>query len=324
MHIKPFYVDNTTAGTPYEDAAASDLRSLIVEIAMEYSTIAMPISWLCLLYQLQPSSKLAMHLNEVKEETALCGIKEEVQMCLWVFHCLSVLLFFHNTENLKQYVFVDFDRFFQGIGKIYLVSSIAAYEKESKHLQQTGIVTDRLQSMLFEGEFIKGWSLRVLGSLGLCGSVKRGSNTAIIPNHIFVNSFSLPILPSMIEDTATSPPLKEFKTLPDSKLLSPLFFVFSPNKSIQYGLMQYTPPGFFTHLISRLTENYLFDIFINARDQSTTPSYNSQFKFSFEKLEINNVIIREHGDCIQVTVEQLVPENSSAECQPPEKFVLLL
>ena len=72
---------------------------------------------------------------------------------------------------------------------------------------------------------------------------------------------------------------------------------------------------FFTHLISRLTENYHFNILIDARDQSTTPLYKNHFKFSFEKLD---VISREH-DCIQVTVEQLVPENSSAECQPPEE-----
>ncbi|XP_065911500.1 uncharacterized protein [Dysidea avara] len=323
LHIEPFYVDNTTAGTPYEDAAASDLRSLVVKIAMEYSILAMPLSWLCLLYSLQYSSKtphFAKHLTEVKDIAISCGVKrEELGMCLQVLHRLSMLLYFHKIEDLKNYVFTDLNCFFQELGKIFTVSCKSLYENEWKHLQRTGIVTNRLQSLLFEGEFIKGWSLRVFKFLGLAGTVEKDTKTAIIPGPFFENSFSLPIFPSMIDATANSLPLKEFITFPDGKSLSPLFFVFSPDEAIQYGLMQYTPPGFFTQLISKLTEGCLFGIVLDAMDEPKTPSYSNQFTFRFGKLEIDNVTIREHSDCIQVTVERRAAENLP-EFQPPEEI----
>ena len=323
LHIEPFYVDNTTAGTPYEDAAASDLRSLIVKIAMEYSTLAMPISWLCLQYCLQYCSKtphFAKHLTEVKELAILCGVKrEELGMCLQVFHRLSMLFYFYKIEDLKNYVFTDLNCFFQNLGKIFTVSCKSLHESEWKHLQRTGIVTNRLQSLLFEGEFIKGWSLRVFKFLGLAGTVEKDTKTAIIPRPFFEESFSLPIFPSMINDAANSPPLKEFITFPDGKLLSPLFFVFSPNECIHFGLMQYTPPGFFTQLISQLTERCLFGIVLDAMDDPRTPSFSNQFTFRFGKLEIDNVTIREHSDCIQVTVERRATENLP-EFQPPEEI----
>ncbi|XP_065910127.1 uncharacterized protein [Dysidea avara] len=323
LHIEPFYVDNTTAGTPYEDAAASDLRSLVVKIAMKYSILAMPLSWLCLLYSLQYSSKtphFAKHLTEVQDIAISCGVKrEELGMCLQVLHRLSMLLYFHKIEDLKNYVFTDLNCFFQELGKIFTVSCKSLYENEWKHLQRTGIVTNRLQSLLFEGEFIKGWSLRVFKFLGLAGTVERDTKTAIIPGPFFENSFSLPIFPSMIDATANSLPLKEFITFPDGKSLSPLFFVFSPDEAIQYGLMQYTPPGFFTQLISKLTEGCLFGIVLDAMDEPKTPSYSNQFTFRFGKLEIDNVTIRKHSDCIQVTVERRATENLP-EFQPPEEI----
>ena len=327
LHMEPFYVDNTTAGTPYEDTAASDLRSFIVKIAMEYSTLSMPISWLCLLYCLQYSSKtshLAIHLNEVKEVAATCGVKqEELEICLQVLHRLSMLLYFYKINDLKNYVFADLNCFFQELGKIFTVSCKSLYENEWKHLQRTGIVTNRLQSLLFEGEFIKGWSLRVFSFLGLAGTVEKDTKTAIIPGLFFEDSFNLPIFPSMIDARANLPPLKDFITFPDGKSLSPLFFVFSPNEAIQYGLMQYTPPGFFTQLISKLTEGCLFGIVLDAMDEPKTPSYSNQFTFRFGKLEIDDVTIREHSDCIQVTVERRATENLP-EFQPPEEICSLI
>jgi len=323
LHIEPFYVDNTTAGTPYEDAAASDLRSLMIKIAMEYSTLAIPISWLCLLYRLRFSSKtphFAKHLTEVKDLAILSGVKrEELEICLQVFHRLSMLFYFHKIEELKNYVFIDLNCFFQELGKIFTVSCKSLYENEWKHLQRTGIVTNRLQSLLFEGEFIKGWSLRVFKFLGLAGTVEKDTKTAIIPGPFFEDSFNLPIFPSMIDDTANSPPFKELITYPGGKLLSPLFFVFSPNEAIHFGLMQYTPPGFFTQLISKLTDCCLFGIVLDAMDKPKTPSYSNQFTFRFGKLEIDNVTIREHSDCIQVTVERRASENLP-EFQPPEEI----
>jgi len=322
LHVKPFFVDNTTAGTPYEDSAATDLRSVLVEIAMQYSTLAMPVSWLCLLYQLQYSSnsksQLAKHLTEVKELAALCGVKrEELEICLQTFHRLSMLLYFHKIKDLKNYVFTDLNYFFQELGKIFTVSCKSLYENEWKHLQRTGIVTKRLQSLLFEGEFIKGWSLRVFSFLGLAGTVEKDTKTAIIPGPFFEDSYSLPIFPSLIDASASSPWLKEFITFPGDKLLSPLFLVFSPNDSIHVGLMQYTPPGFFTQLISKLTENHLFGIVLDAMDKPRTPSYSNQFTFRFGNLEIDNVTIREHSDCIQVTVERRATENLP-EFESPE------
>jgi len=322
LHIKSFYVDNTTAGTSHEDPSASDLRSLISEIAMEYSTLAMPISWLCLLHRLQYASKkisqFAMHLNEVKEEADICGVKQgELQTCLRTFHKLSMLLYFHNIESLKGYVFNDINCFFQELGKIFMVSQVESNEDERKLLQRTGIVANCVQSMLFEGEFIKGFSLRVFNSLGLCGNVERGSSTAIIPDLFFGSSFSLLFFPSMIETTAISSPRKQCITLPNGKLLSPLFFVFSSCKSTQ---MQYTPPGFFTQLVSSLAESHLFNTVLDARDQPATPSYRNQFTFCFGKCEVNNVTIQEHSDCIQVTVEQTAAENLSTEYEPIEEI----
>jgi len=183
-----------------------------------------------------------------------------------------------------------------------------------------------LQSYLFEGEFIKGWSLCVLGYLGLAGRVENGSNTAFIPNIFFASdqaksksAFSLPFFPSMIEATADSPPRKEHLMFPNGEILSPLFFVFSPNESAHYGLVQYTPSGFLTHLISRLTESDFFSIVLDARDHPSTPSYSNQFTFTCGKLKVDNITIRGHSDCIQVTMERNSKEDHH-EFTPPSEI----
>ena len=328
LHLKVYYVDNTTAGTTSEDVAAAALRSLIEEMAREYSTIAMPISWLCMVHHLQYiTSKPYVHITEVKEVAATCGVRRnELQLCLRMLHYLSILFYFDNIEELKGYIFTDRNWFLRELGKIFLVPCASQYENEWNHLHRTGIVTNRLQSYLFESEFIKGWSLRVLGYLGLAGSVESGSNTAIIPNMFFTGDqanskaeFSLPFFPSMIEEAATSPLRKEYLTFPNGERLSPLFFVFSPNDSAQYGLIQYIPPGFLTHLISKLTESIFFSIVLDARDHPSTPSYSNQFTFTCGKLKIDNITIRGHSDCIQITVERKSRENRQ-EFTPPNEI----
>ena len=330
LHLKVYYVDNTTAGTSEEDVAAAALRSLIEETAREYSTLAMPISWLCMLHHLRYYNnkyKPYVHITEVKEAAAMCGVRrKELQACLQMFHRLSMLFYFDNIEELKGYVFIDVNWFLKELGKIFVVPCVNHYENEWKHLHRTGIVTNRLQSYLFESEFIKGWSLRVLSFLGLAGCVESGNNTAIIPNIFFasdqVNSkaaFSLPFFPSMIEATANSPPRKEYLTFPNGEVLSPLFFVLSPNDSAQHGLVQYLPPGFLTHVISKLTESDSFSIVLDARDQPSTPSFSNQFTFSCGKLKIDNITIRGHSNCIQITVERKSRENHQ-EFTPPSEI----
>ena len=328
LHIKAYYVDNTTAGTTKEDVSASSLRSLIQEMAMQYSVLSMPISWLCLLHHLQyysKSSKPYLHITEVKELAGISGVKRDnLEVCLQVLHRLAMLFWFHNVEGLQGYIFTDLNWFFKELGRIFLVPCVTHYESEWKHLQRTGIVTSRLQSFLFEGEFIKGWSLRVLASLGLCGEIEDGSNTAIIPKVFFMNdqgksnAFSLPLFPSMIEATAHSPPRTEYISFPDGKKLTPLFFVFSPNESVQYGLMQYTPPGFFTHLISKLTDIEFFSIVLDARERPVVPSYCNQFTFCFGSGRLDDVTIRSYSDCIQVTIERKTRENRPDFTSPAE------
>lgn len=330
LHLKAYYVDNTTAGSSSEDVSAAPLRSLFEQTAIEYSTLAMPISWLCMLHHLQyynNTSKPFVHITEVKEAAAIYGVRcEELQVCLQMFHHLSMLFYFHNIEELKGYVFTDINWFLEELGKVFTVPCIDHHENEWKYLHRTGIVTNRLQSYLFEGEFIKGWSLRVLGFLGLAGRVENGNNTSFIPNIFFASDkvkskaeFSLPFFPAMIEATADSPPRKEHLVFPNGEILSPLFFVFSPNESARYGLVQYTPSGFLTHLISRLTENDFFSIVLDARDQPSTPSYSNQFTFTCGKLKIDNITIRGHSDCIQVTVERKSKEDHQ-EFTPPSEI----
>ena len=330
LHLKAYYVDNTTAGTSSEDVSATALRSLIGQMATGYSTIAMPISWLCMLHHLQyynRTSKPYVHIGEVKEVAAVCGVKRmELEECLQVLHRLSMLFYFHNIEDLRGYVFINLNWFLQELGKIFVVPCDNHYESEWKRLQRTGILTHQLKSHLFEGEYIKDWSLRVLSFLGLAGTVENGSNTAFIPNIFFESgsvkfstAFNLHFFPSMIEMTADSPPRREHLVFPNGDRLSPLFFVFSPHESAQHGLIQYTPPGFLTHLISHLTESDFFSIVLDARDQPSTPSFSNQFTFTCGNLKIDNVTIRGHTDCIQVTVERKSRENHK-EFTPPSKI----
>lgn len=328
LNLMPHYVDNTTAGTSSEDVTAAALRSLIEQTAREYSVLAMPISWLCMLHYLQyySTSKQFVHIGGIKEAAAVCGVRrEELELCLQMFHHLSMLFYFHHIEELKGYVFTDLNWFFQELGKLFMAPLGDHYENGWRHLQRTGIVTNQLQSRLFEREYIKGWCLRILGFLGLAGGIERGNNTAVIPNSFFAGdqvnyktAFSLSFVPSMIEASANSPPRKEYLVFPNGEVLSPLFFVFSPNDSAQQGLVHYIPPGFLTHLISRLTESDFFSIVLDARDQPSTPSFNNQFTFTCGKLNIDDITIRGHGDCIQVTVERKSKEDHQ-EFTPPSE-----
>ena len=293
--LPPLVVDNTTAGSGEdEDPGFGIIRQAIDDMISEKLSVRAPTSWVLFRKVLKEADRNIMSYENVCEVAALCNIpRKDVPSLLTFYHELGVVLFYHQIEELKEWVIVKPTWLVDELGKLLPLERKSAIGTRWKLLFKKGILLESLYKEVWRG----------------CGI-----DPTILRNLLVHLYLAAPLPPTGQHDLSGKEQEDFFPCIlkfhhEKSSMLSKKGTIRSASLYVAFPTLQFVPPGFFTRLVTALAS---FST-TNGRDvrykiDFRSSVYRSQVTFVCQESEADRVVLTELSDVFQVDVVRCVPE----------------
>ena len=305
-------VDNTTAGGgDNEDPAFKQVRKEVYTFANENLKISTPVTWVLFrkVFKKLAAKKPIFLLKEVIEIAKACGVrKEAVKSVLKFYHELAVFFHYAHIASLKQYVIANAQWLINHLAKVLAREGFEDNKSPLlwKPLREKGILLESLCEEVWKGSELPPQALlELMENFLLLAPI----HSKVYPQHPGKEYFIPSVLKPFNDEHDTVTPAKAVKK--------------SAPLHMRFIKLVYIPPGFFSRLVTLLTNKQKCRVLFEHEVFRNRIS----IRYGEEKKQIDMFTISQLSSSIEIVVTRELPRLShhplfSSTCREILKLIL--